>query len=208
MQAEGKVGRRGAGEKNTYFDCLILQVLSISLYHRLKPTASLCLESLDSWLTQGCLLAWWGSEFSTKWLGWWEWPHTVTPTISEWTASNQPLLTPFLDWVCGLTRFAIQPLSPFWCPVPSWTSVDVPVWCCFLKACYFCCSVDKPYQTLFNPMDCSAPGFPVLHHLLEFVQTHVCWVGDAIQPSHPLPPSSPFAFNLSQHQGLFQWISS
>ena len=56
-------------------------------------------------------------------------------------------------------------------------------------------------------MDCSTPGFPVLHHLLELAQTHVLWVGDAIQPSHPLSSSSPPAFNLSQQQGLFQWIS-
>ena len=56
-------------------------------------------------------------------------------------------------------------------------------------------------------MDGSTPGFPVLHHLLEFAQTHVHWVSDAIQLSHPLLPSSP-AFNLSQHQGLFQWVSS
>ena len=50
-------------------------------------------------------------------------------------------------------------------------------------------------------MDYSTPGFPVLHYLLEFTQTHVYWVGDAIQPSHPLLPPSP-ALNLSQHQGL------
>ena len=56
-----------------------------------------------------------------------------------------------------------------------------------------------------DPMDCSTPGFPVLHLLLEPAQTHVHWVNDAIQPSHPLLPSSP-AFNLSQHQGLFQWV--
>ena len=57
-------------------------------------------------------------------------------------------------------------------------------------------------------MDCSTPGFPVHHQLLEFTQTHVHWVGDAIQLSHPLlSPSSP-AFNLSHHQGLFQWVSS
>ena len=49
---------------------------------------------------------------------------------------------------------------------------------------------------------------PVLHYLLEFVQTHVHWVGDAIQPSHPLSSPSPFAFNLSQHQDIFQWVSS
>ena len=59
-----------------------------------------------------------------------------------------------------------------------------------------------------DPMDCSKPGFPVLHYLLEFAQIHAHWVGDAIQPSHPLSSPSLPAFNLSQHQGLFQWISS
>ena len=58
--------------------------------------------------------------------------------------------------------------------------------------------------TLYDPMDCSTPGFPVHHHLLELAQTHVHRVGDAIQPSHPLLSLSPPAFNLSQHQGLFQ----
>ena len=57
-------------------------------------------------------------------------------------------------------------------------------------------------------MDCSMPGFPVHYQLPELAQTHVHWVGDAIQPSHPLSPPSPPAFNLSQHQGLFQWVSS
>ena len=52
-------------------------------------------------------------------------------------------------------------------------------------------------------MDCSMPGFPVFHHLLEFAQTHVHWVSNAIQPSHPLSPLSLPALNLSQHQGLF-----
>ena len=54
--------------------------------------------------------------------------------------------------------------------------------------------------TLCDPMDCSTPGFPVYHQLLEVTQTHAHWVGDAIQPSHPLPPPSPPALNLSQHQ--------
>ena len=58
--------------------------------------------------------------------------------------------------------------------------------------------------TLCNPMDCSTPGLPVHHQLLEFTQTHVHRVGDAIQPSHPLSSPSLPAFNLSQHQGLFQ----
>ena len=57
-------------------------------------------------------------------------------------------------------------------------------------------------------MDCSTPGFPVHHQPPEPSQTHVHWVGDVIQPSHPLLSPSPPAFNLSQHQGLFQWVSS
>ena len=61
---------------------------------------------------------------------------------------------------------------------------------------------------LCDPMDSSMPGLPVHHQLLEFTQSHVHWVGDAIQPSHPLStPYSP-TFSLSQHQGLFQWVSS
>ena len=62
--------------------------------------------------------------------------------------------------------------------------------------------------TLCDPMDCSTPGISVYHQLLELAQTHVHWVSDAIQPSHPLLSPSPPAFNLSQHQGLFQWVSS
>ena len=68
--------------------------------------------------------------------------------------------------------------------------------------------VVKSCPTLCDPMDCSTPGFPVLHYLLEFAQTHVHWVGDAIQWSGPLSSPSPPALNLSQHQGLFQWVGS
>ena len=57
-------------------------------------------------------------------------------------------------------------------------------------------------------MDCSTPGLPVYHWLLEFTQIHVHWVGDAIQQSHPLSSTSPPTFNLSQHQGLCRWVSS
>ena len=69
-------------------------------------------------------------------------------------------------------------------------------------------SVTQSCPTLCDPMHCSTPGFPVLHHLLEFPQTHVHWVGDAIQPSHPMSSPSHLALNLSQHQNLFQWVSS
>ena len=61
---------------------------------------------------------------------------------------------------------------------------------------------------LCDPVSCNLAGFPVLHYLLEFAQIRVHCVRDAIQPSHPLLPSSPFAFSLSQHQGPFQWVSS
>ena len=61
---------------------------------------------------------------------------------------------------------------------------------------------------LCDPMDCSTPSFPVYHQLPELTQTHVHWVSDTIQASHPLLSTSPPAFNLSQHQGLFQWVSS
>ena len=68
-------------------------------------------------------------------------------------------------------------------------------------------SVAQSCLTLCNPMDCSTPGFLVHHQLPELAQTHVHWVGDAIQPSHPQLSPSPPAFNLSQHQGLFQGVS-
>ena len=69
-------------------------------------------------------------------------------------------------------------------------------------------SVTHSCLTLCNPMSCSTPGLPVHQQTLEFIQTHVHWVGDAIQPSHPLLSPSPPAFNLSQHKGFFQLISS
>ena len=69
-------------------------------------------------------------------------------------------------------------------------------------------SVTQSFLTICDSMDCSTPGLPVYHQLLEFTQTCLHWVSDAIQPSHPLSSPSPPAFNLSQHQGLFQWVSS
>ena len=65
-------------------------------------------------------------------------------------------------------------------------------------------SVAQLCPTLYNPMDCSVPGFPVHHQLLAFAHTHVCQVGDGIQPFQLLSSPSPPTFNLSQNQGLFQ----
>ena len=69
-------------------------------------------------------------------------------------------------------------------------------------------SVTQSCPTLYNPMNHSTPGLPVHHHLPEFTQIHIHWVGDAIQPSHPLLSPSPPAPNPSQHQSLFQWVNS
>ena len=69
-------------------------------------------------------------------------------------------------------------------------------------------SVSQSCPTLCDPMDCSMPGFSVYHQLPELTQTHVHWIGDTIQPSLPLLSPSLPAFNLYQHQGLFQWVSS
>ena len=101
-----------------------------------------------------------------------------------------------------------------------WTPKSVDVQVPYIKWCFkssldylYCliqsygCSATKPCLTLCNPMDGSMTGFPVLHYLLEFSQTHVHWVSDAIQPSHPLSTPSP-AFNYSQQQDPFQWVSS
>ena len=68
-------------------------------------------------------------------------------------------------------------------------------------------SVAQSCPTLWDPMNCSVPGLPVHHELPEFTQTHVHWVVDAIQPSHPLLSPFPPAPNPSQHQGLFQWVN-
>ena len=91
----------------------------------------------------------------------------------------------------------------------------------FQKNIYFCftdytkvfdlvqfSSVTQSCQTLCDPMNCSKPGHPVYHQLLDFTQTYVDQVGDAIQPSYPLSSPSPPVLNLYQHQGLFQWVSS
>ena len=81
---------------------------------------------------------------------------------------------------------------------------------CIYKYCHFVqfSSVAQSCPTLCSYMNYCTPGLPVHHQLPECTQTCVHWVGDAIQPSHPLSSPSPPAFNLSQHQGLFKWASS
>ena len=121
-----------------------------------------------------------------------------------------------------------QILSCFFCPwklkaLPAW--IDCAYWCLsetfllrliyfpiigfiFPYIIFFAVLVTQSRPTLSDPMDYSSLGLSVHHHLPESTQTQVHWVGDAIQPSHPLSSPSPPALNLSQHQGLFKWVSS
>ena len=94
---------------------------------------------------------------------------------------------------------SFQSLTPMESPLLWVRSLSPPHWR-LSPVCLVCCSVAKSCPALCNPMNCSTPGFPVLHYPLEFTQTLVYWVGDAIQPSHPLSPPSLPALNLSQHQ--------
>ena len=87
-----------------------------------------------------------------------------------------------------------------------WNDLPLPSPYCFLSVQFS--SFTQSCPTLCDPMNCSRPGLPVHHQLLEFTQTHVSPVGDAIQRSHPLSSSSPPAPNPSQHQNLFQWVNS
>ena len=86
-------------------------------------------------------------------------------------------------------------------------SLSLPCWSQKAPSSQFS-SVAQSCPTLCDPMNYSIPGFPVHHQLPELIQTHVHRVGDAIQPSHPLLSPSPIAFNLSQQQGLFKWVTS
>ena len=107
-----------------------------------------------------------------------------------------------LDWVA--IRFSRAPSWP-----GDWTCVSCTAGGFFTISCCHH-SVAQMCPTLCNPVDCSTPGFPVLPHLPELIQTHVHRVGDAIWPSHPLssPPPPPFPRSLFEHWGLFQWVSS
>ena len=102
---------------------------------------------------------------------------------------------PHWVWLCGCATSNLF-FKPFIHVLP------------ILPGDYQLSSVTQSCPTLRDTMDCSMPVLPVHHELPELIQTHVHWVSDAIQPSHPLSSPSPPAFNLSQHQGLFQWISS
>ena len=128
---------------------------------------------------------------------------------------HPPLL---LLWSCCLSLlmiyFTLFPIYPFtgssffdsflFFPVSICLYVCLSHWIVNIKFS----SVAQLCPTLCDPMNHSTPGFPVHHQLLEFTQTHVHWISDAIKPSHPLLFPSPPAIDLSQHQSLFKWVTS
>ena len=106
---------------------------------------------------------------------------------------------------------SVAQLCPTLCDPMDCSTPDFPVHYQFPELTknfikHYYCSVTRSCPTLCDPMDCSMPGLPVPHHLPKFAQVHVHCFSDAIQPSHPLTPSSSSALNLSQHQGLFQLV--
>ena len=108
----------------------------------------------------------------------------------------------------GAWEAAVLGVTKSWTQLSDWTCQNRPnhlhVHLNYLQSVS---SVAQSCPTLCDPMNRGTPGLPVHHQLLEFTQTHVHRVSDAIQPSHPLSSPSP-APNPSQHQGLFQWVSS
>ena len=132
--------------------------------------------------------------------------------LSEFSVlCNRSLLVIYIMYVCPVAKSCLTFCDLMDCSLPRspvlfmgfsrqeyWSGVPLPSLMKRLS------SVTHSCPTLCNSMDCSTPGFPVHHQLPELAQTHVHRVGDAIQPSQPLSSPSLPAFDLSQHQGLFQ----
>ena len=127
----------------------------------------------------------------------------LSPHISQWQGCG---VLQSMGLQRGGHDLATEPQPVSHC-LHLWNGITVLCSSCVVVRIKLACSVTKSCLTPCEPMSCSMPGFPVLHHLLEFAQVHVHCISDAIQPSHPLTPSSPSALSLSQHQGLFQWVS-
>ena len=121
-------------------------------------------------------------------------------THSSFHPSSQPLSHPPI-YQSSHTPITYSPTCPPTHPL-IYLSIHPQFFCSQFS------SVTQSCLTLCDAMDCSTPGLPAHHQLPEFTEIHVHWVGDAIQPSHPLSSPSPPTLNLSQHQCLFKWVSS
>ena len=173
----------------------IVLLLLLSRFSRVRlcyPIDGSPLGSSVCGILQARILEWVAISFSNPW----KWKVKVKSLsrawllVTPWTAAHQAPPS------VGVSR------QEYWSglPLPS-PKLMLQRFIESISSVQFSCSV----LSVCDPMDCSPPGLPVNHQFLEFTQIHVHWVGDAIQPSQPLSSPSP-AFNLSQHQGLFQWV--
>ena len=146
----------------------------------------------------GCYRVWWSGAFGNG--------NKEAKLTSEW-----PWLWALFLWtlVQGLAPVASDRTQQCW--GGPWNPKTPRQKCATLDPWRFrfiqFSSVAQSWSTLYDPMNCSMPGLPVHHQLPESTQTHVHWIGDAIQTSHPLLSPSPPALSLSQHQALFKWVS-
>ena len=149
----------------------------------------------------------------------------VSNSVTPWNAARQASLSTIPQSLLKLMSIkSVMPSNHFilCCPLlllpsifpsirgfskESDTTKEICTYTPVLRRAQFSSAQSLSWPTLFNPMDFSTLGLPVYHQLLKLVQTHAHRVSDAIQPSHPLSSPSPPAFNLSQHQGLFQRVS-
>ena len=120
------------------------------------------------------------------------------------------MMNPYLDssMTVSLVDGQCATKLPRMCCLKEWMTVGLNEQNIGLPPIVQFSSVTQSCPTLYDPMNHSTPGLPVHHQLPESTQTHVHWVSDAIQPSHPLSSPSPPALNLSQHQGLLKWVNS
>ena len=141
-----------------------------------------CLSPSPRVCSNSCLLSWW-----------------CHPTISS-------SVIPFSSCLQSFPTSGSFPVSQFYTSGGQSIGASASASVLPMNSVQFS-SVAQSCLTLWDSMDCSTPGFPVHHQLPELTQTHVHRVSDAIQPSHPLSSPFPPALNLSQHQGLFRWVS-
>ena len=190
--------KENAETRNKNISLIVKAIEIIFLQYELEKVG------VDSLLPRGWLFRGWlcqkekyaaGSHFTGSYIQMWFFKNTWDVQDSVWTILKN------YNWLW----LFIQPHTIWNTPAPSvilHTRIRVSLYHVQFS------SVAQSCLTLCNPMDRSTPGLLVHHQLLEFTQTRVHWVSDAIQPSHYLSSPSPPAFNLSQHQGLFKWVSS
>ena len=167
-------------------------------------------------------LLWSKSGFPVSWTASWggtlgEWVRglalcwIVSYFLYHWSWWTVPVVVAVIFTPPGMHPLSVAPVDL--CRTSGSMRVTFAIYCVLTvcqaqHACAFhclCCLVTKSCPALWDPMECSTPGFPVLHYLLELSQTYIYWVSDVIQSLYPLSPPSSLVLNLPRIS-LFQWI--